>query len=104
MTSHEDLNGSDSVAISHELLADCLQRITDGDPQGSLDLATFWIGHVLDRDPVIELGIIEGLLRQSAQLGSREANDHLMTVWPNLRPILEKRLKKLQGSGGAKGP
>jgi len=97
MTSHEDLNGPGATIISHELLADCLQRITDGDPQASFDLASFWISHVLDRDPVIELGVIEGLLRQSARLGSREAKEHLITIWPNLRSILEKRLKKLGG-------
>lgn len=93
MTDEQQLN---HTAISHELLDDCLQRITAGNPQGALDLANFWIGHLVDRDPVIELGIVEGLMRQSAQLGSGEASKFLSTTWPDLRPILEKRLKRLK--------
>lgn len=93
MNDNADLN---HIAVSHELLKDCLQRITAGDPQGALDLANFWIGHLVERDPVIELGVVEGLMRQSAQLGSSEASEFLSTTWSDLRPVLEKRLKRLQ--------
>lgn len=83
-------------ATKHELLADCLQRITAGDPMGAHDLANLWIAHVFDRDPVFELGIVEGLMSLSAQLGSEEAKEFISKMWPAMRPILEKRLRKLK--------
>ena len=94
MSNNENIPGEDTIANSHDLLADCLARISAGDPMGAHDLANFWMAHVFDRDPVIELGIVEGLMRQSAQLGSDDASAFLDGVWPNMRPILEKRLMK----------
>lgn len=94
MSGNDSVSGEDIIANSHDLLADCLTRISAGDPMGAHDLANFWMAHVFDRDPVIELGIVEGLMRQSAQLGSADARAFLDGMWPNMRPILEKRLLK----------
>jgi hypothetical protein len=97
MTTDGNLPDFDAKETSHELLADCLQRISAGDPMGAHDLANFWMAHVFDRDPMIELGIVEGLMRQSAQLGSETAQEFLSNMWPNMRPILEKSLNRLKG-------
>jgi hypothetical protein len=96
MTINENLPNSDETTTSYEFLADCLQRISDGDPMATHDLANFWMAHMFDRDPVIELGIVEGLMRQSANLGSEQAKEFMSEMWPNMRPILEKRLRKLK--------
>ena len=96
MMTDENSPDFDATATSHELLADCLLRISAGDPMGAHDLANFWMAHVFDRDPVIELGIVEGLMRQSVQLGSEEAKEFISKMWPDMRPILEKRLRKLK--------
>ena len=97
MSKSENENGMNAKEISYELLDDCLQRISQGDSMGTHDLANFWMAHVFDRDPIIELGVVEGLMRQSAQLGSEQAKEFIKNVWPQMRAILEKRLKKLGG-------
>jgi hypothetical protein len=94
MMSDEDLPVQDARVISHDLLADCLERIEAGDPSGFHHLAFFWMGHVSDRDPVIDLGMAEGLMRQSAVMGNAEAGTFLAEVWPATRRIFEKKLTK----------
>lgn len=88
---------SDPQGVSHEFLRDCLDRIANGDPGATYDLASFWIGHVADRDPEIELGIAEGLLIQAAKLGSKDAEDYLSKTWPDMKEILRKRLTRGRG-------
>jgi hypothetical protein len=88
----EDIPAPDPRVASHTLLADCLQLIEAGDPAGFHNLAFFWMGHVTDRDPVIELGVAEALMRQSARLGNSEAEKFLLDTWPDTRRMLERKL------------
>lgn len=74
--------------VSLELMEHHLQRISEGDPAATYDLANFWMMHVFDRDFDIELGIVEGLMRQSAQLGNEDAKEFLAKLWPIMRPLL----------------
>lgn len=92
--SDDDISEVNPQLISHELLADCLQKIEVGDLTGLHNLAFFWMGHVTERDPVIELGVVEALMRHSAQLGNAEAKNFLLKTWPGTRKILEKKLGK----------
>lgn len=100
MTTSGSLPKNGPKLISHELLADCLQRIEAGDPTGLDDLAFFWMGHVTDRDPVIEIGIVEALMQYVAYRGNAEAKEFLSTVWPETRRMLERRLNKPRPQDG----
>lgn len=91
---NEEFSGKEARVTSHELLHDCLERITAGDSAGFHNLAFFWMGHVTDRDPVIELGLVEGLMRQSAAMGNTEAAKFLREAWPDTRVMLAKNLSR----------
>jgi hypothetical protein len=90
----EDIPELDSKVTSVALLADCLQLIEAGNPAGFHNLAFFWMGHVTDCDPVIELGVAEALLRQSARMGNPEAEKFLLDTWPDTRRMLERKLDR----------
>jgi hypothetical protein len=91
---NEEISSEETRVASHELLHDCLERITAGDPAGFHNLAFFWMGHVTDRDPVIELGLAEGLMRQAAAMGNAEAENFLRDAWPDTRVVLAKSLSR----------
>jgi hypothetical protein len=88
---------SDPQTLSREFLRDCLERISKGDAGATYDLAAFWMSHITDRDPEIELGVAEGLLVQAAKLGSKDAEDYLSKTWPDMKEILKKRLTRSRG-------
>jgi hypothetical protein len=82
-----------------DLMHDCLARISKGDSNAAFDLASFWMGHIADQDTEIKLAIAEGLARQSAALGSKEAELFLRESWPSMKEVLRKRLDRLHANG-----
>lgn len=80
--------------INDLMLADCFERISQGDPCATYDLANIWISHVFERDPDIELGIVEGLMRHSACTGNVEAAEFLEKLWPVMRILVRTRLNR----------
>lgn len=79
--------------IDREILTDCSQRILDGDPNAGFDLAIFVLGELPSNEAELSLAVIEGLIRQSAQLGSSFAKEYLEESWPAMRNIMIRRLK-----------
>ena len=69
-----------------------MKRISEGDFCAGFDLAQFFLTHVDDNNVQISLAVVEGLVRQSAQLGSNEAEVFLKEQWPTLQNIMAKRL------------
>ncbi len=85
---------TEDADINHELAADCLKRISDGDPEAAFDLAQFYMARVVKKDVEAMLYVIEGLARQSAALGSAESKLFLSDDWVELRAVLKKRLAR----------
>lgn len=86
-----------------ELAAEFLQRISANDEDAAFDLAQFYMARVVKKDSEAMLHVIEGLARASAAQGSTQAKVFLEEDWTGLRPVLLKRLKRLnetQPSGG----
>lgn len=81
-----------AAEINHELIRECLERISSGDKDAAFDLAQLYMTRVVKQDVEVMLCVIEGLARQSAALGSAEAKDFLEGDWPGLKPVLERRL------------
>lgn len=80
--------------IDRVIMNDCMQRILASDPDAGFDLAQLILGELPSNDISVLLAIIEGLVRQSEQLGSSHAKEYLEDMWPQMRNIMIKRLKK----------
>ena len=85
---------TEDADVNHELVVDCLQRISSGDRNAAFDLAQFYMSRVVKRDVEVMLDVIEGLARQSAVLGSEESKLFLEEDWTELRLVLGKRLAR----------
>lgn len=82
------------ASISHEHAQDCLSRIASSDPEASYELAQIFMSRVPQKDVGIILIVIEALIRQSAMLGSAEAQKFLADGWAEMKANLERRLER----------
>ena len=87
----------DAAQINHALIEECLDRITAGDKDAAFDLAQLYLTRVVHKDIAAILSVVDGLARQSATLGSTDAAGFLKDDWPDLRMVIEKRLKRTFG-------
>lgn len=83
-----------SEDIDHVILKDCMQRLLTRDPDAGFDLAQLILGDLPNNDVSVLIAIIEGLIHQSGQLGSAHAKEYLEDMWPNMRSIMVRRLKR----------
>lgn len=83
-----------SAEMNHELVRECLERISSGDKDAAFDLAQLYMTRVVKQDVEVMLLAIEGLARQSAALGSTEARDFLAGEWSELKQVLARRLER----------
>ncbi|WP_039915437.1 hypothetical protein [Cellvibrio mixtus] len=83
-----------SEDIDHVILKDCMQRLLTRDPDAGFDLAQLILGDLPNNDVSVLIAIIEGLIHQSEQLGSNHAKQYLEDMWPNMRSIMVRRLKR----------
>lgn len=89
--------GSSEIEINHELVQDCLKRISSGDAEAAFELAQLYMSRMDENDVDVMLWLIEGLARQSAALGSNDAQDFLTNQWEALREPLRRRLLRKFG-------
>lgn len=84
----------EAAETNHELVRECLERISSGDKEAAFDLAQLYMSRVVKQDVEVMLLVVEGLARQSAALGSSEAKDFLAGEWSELRQVLARRLER----------
>ncbi len=77
---------------TRKLITECLQRITDGDPDAGVDLARIFLGQVPCSEAYIPIAVVEALVLQSAQLGSSDAREYLDELWPKMKEASLRRL------------
>jgi len=88
------LNDDQNKQIETEIFNDCMKRLAENDPDAGFDLARFFLGELPNYDPEKSLAVVEGLMLQSAQLGSVHAKEYLEEMWPDMRSIMIRRLKR----------
>ena len=76
------------------ILRDCMQRLIASDPDAGFDLAQFVMAELPNNDISVLLAIVEGLIRQSEQLGSTHAKTFLAEIWPYKRKMIKRRMIK----------
>jgi hypothetical protein len=90
--------GEKAAEVNHQLIKECLKRISAGDKEAALELAQLYMTRVVKLDVEVMLSVIEGLALQSASLGSVDAKTFL-SDWPELRAVLDRRLRRTLSSG-----
>ena len=90
MNDQKDVGGDDFV--DRQILEDCVKRLRNRDPDAGFDLAQYVVGELPNNDVAVLLALIEGLIRQSEQLGSSHASEYLENMWPKMRGLMIKRL------------
>jgi len=80
--------------ISGEHAQDCLSRISSSDSEAPFELAQIFMSRAPQKDIGIILVVIEALIRQSAMLGSAEAQKFLADDWAEMKGALGRRLER----------
>jgi hypothetical protein len=78
--------------LKRNLLNDCLQRVVEKDPNAGFDLAHLFMHELQTKDVQIPIAVIETLISQSAQLGSKDAQEYLQNMWPEMKSAFTRRL------------
>jgi len=74
------------------VLSEIFKGVQKGDVDEGLSLAYFYGANLPSSDSDLHLIVIETLVRQSASLGSSEAQEYLQNIWPELKKVLAKGL------------
>lgn len=71
-----------------------MRRLLARDPDAGFDLAQLILGDLPNNDVSVLIAIVEALLHQSGQLGSIHAKEYLDDMWPQMRSMMIRRLKR----------
>lgn len=80
--------------IGHELIQECLERISAGDAEASFELSQLFLARIDESDVDVLLWIVEALARQSAALGSSDAKEFLVSHWELMKQPLRRSLSR----------
>jgi len=78
-------------ATAREIINDCLQRISSGDPCAPFDLASQVMSYADSRDIGMNLAIVEALALLSKRGGCEPAEKFLASQWSDMKDVLRKR-------------
>ena len=78
-------------STAREIISDCLERISRGDPCAMFDLAAQVMSHADSKDIGLNLAIVEALALMSKRSGCEPAEKFLASQWSAMKEVLRTR-------------